>query len=130
MNQAVIELGSNIEPEKNILRAKKLLSEKFKIVRESKFSKTKPIGGIKQPNFLNGAILLETELELAELRNILKSIEQTLGRAKDSLKFGPRTIDLDIIVWNKKIIDPDFYARDYLRISVLEILPNLFVEKH
>lgn len=126
MNQAVVELGSNIEPENNIAKAKKLLSEQFKIIALSTFFKTKPIGGIKQPDFLNGAILLETELDLKELKNILKSMEYALGRAKKSFKFGPRIIDLDIIVWNKKIIDPDFYARDYLRISVLEILPQSF----
>ena len=130
INQIVVALGSNIDPEKNIAKAKQLLSEKFKIMASSRFSKTKPIGRIKQPDFLNGAVLLETGLNFNELKNVFKSIESSLGRDKESEKFGPRTIDLDIIIWNKEIIDPDFYTRDYLKSMILEIMPNLFVEKH
>ena len=124
-NHVVVELGSNIEPEKYIPKAKQLLSEKFKIISESKFVQTKPIGGIPQPDFINGAILLETELNAQELKTVLKSLEEQLGREKGSPPFGPRTIDLDIVVWNGEIIDQDFYKRAYLKESVLELCPDL-----
>lgn len=124
-HQVIIELGSNIEPEKYIPKAKQLLSEKFKIISESKFVKTKPIGGISQPDFINGAVLLETELSAQELKTVLKSLEEQLGRKKGSPSFGPRTMDLDIVVWNDEIVDSDFYKRAYLKESVLELCPDL-----
>lgn len=125
INQVIVELGSNIEPEKYIPEAKQLLAEKFKIISESEFVKTKPIGGTRQPDFINGAVLLETKLSAQELKAILKSIEEQLGRKKGSPSFAPRTIDLDIVVWNAKVVDQDFYQRAYLKESVLELCPNL-----
>ena len=52
-------------------------------------------------------------------------MEKDLGRVASAERFGPRTIDLDIVVWNGKVVDKDFYSRDYLKESVLELLPDL-----
>lgn len=125
MNQAVIGLGSNIAPQANIQKAKNILGRQFRIVSESQFKTTRPIGNTRQPDFINGSILIETEAEIDELKATLKNIESELGRASTRDSFAPRTIDLDIIVWNRQVVDEDFYHRDYLQRSVLELIPDL-----
>ncbi|MBI3616843.1 MAG: 2-amino-4-hydroxy-6-hydroxymethyldihydropteridine diphosphokinase [Candidatus Omnitrophica bacterium] len=125
MNQAIIAAGSNIEPDKNIARVREILAKNFGVVAETDFVSTKPVGYTQQPDFLNGAVLIRTDLKLEPLRQHLKKIEDTLGRRRTILKFGPRTVDLDIVVWNGKLLAPDFYERDYLKKAVLELMPNL-----
>lgn len=125
MNQAIIAVGSNIEPDKNIAKARGILAKDFELVAEADFVSTKPVGYAQQPDFLNGAVLIRTDLKLEPLRQHLKNIEDTLGRRRTVLKFGPRTVDLDIVVWNGKLLDPDFYERDYLKKAVLELDPGL-----
>ena len=55
----------------------------------------------------------------------LKAIEVKLGRQPGKHRYGPRTIDLDLVVWNGEVIDQDLYTRDYLREAVLAVLPDL-----
>ena len=125
MNKVVIGLGSNIKPQENIDRARKLLGEKFQILAESAFITTKPVGYTKQANFINGALLIETPLSQEILKNKLKNLEIEMGREASAIKFGPRSIDMDIVVFNGQIVDKDFYARDFLKKSVLELIPDL-----
>lgn len=125
MNQAIIAVGSNIDPQKNIALAREILARDFEVVAETEFVSTRPVGYTQQPDFLNGAILVRTELNLEPLRQRLRKIEDTLGRRRGVLTFGPRTVDLDIVVWNGKLLDPDFYERDYLKKAVLELDPGL-----
>jgi 2-amino-4-hydroxy-6-hydroxymethyldihydropteridine diphosphokinase len=125
MNQVVIGLGSNIAPQENIQKAKSILGQTFRIVAESRFKVTKPIGHIRQPNFTNGSVFIETKIGIGELKAALKTIESKLGRDSHKEPFGPRTIDLDIVVWNHRIVDEDFYRRAFLKRSVLELIPDL-----
>lgn len=125
MNQAIIAVGSNIEPDKNIARVREILAKDFELVAETEFIETKPVGYTQQPDFLNGAVFIRTDLKLELLRQHLRKIEDTLGRHRGVLAFGPRTVDLDIVVWNGKLLDPDFYERDYLKKAVLELDPGL-----
>jgi 2-amino-4-hydroxy-6-hydroxymethyldihydropteridine diphosphokinase len=125
MNEVVITLGSNIEPEINIEIAKEKIAEKHKFVKQSQFYRTKPIGFTEQPDFLNGAYLIQTEDSRQTLREKLKQIEIEMGRVKTENKNGPRCIDLDIVVWNREIVDPDFYQRDFIEKTVLELIPDL-----
>ncbi len=125
MNTVVIAVGSNIEPEKNTNIAKKIISNKLNLLRSSEFIKTKPVGFTDQDDFLNGALLVECNLNLEELKKFLREIENTIGRDRYSNKFGPRTIDLDVIVWNGNIIDNDVYEREFLKNSVIELIPEI-----
>ncbi len=125
MNTAIIGLGSNIEPQKNIKHARNFLAQEFKVLDESHFVTTKPIGTTTQPDFLNGAVLIETNLMQDIMRNRLKEIEKILGRTSSPDRYGPRVIDLDILVWNDEVINPDFYERDFVKDEVLELLPEL-----
>ena len=124
-HEVVIGLGSNIDPEANLEQAVQELKSRFKVSKRSQWTRTKPIGIQEQPDFYNGALLMETELEQQSLKKELKRIEDILGRDRSLPKFGPRTIDLDILIWNKKVVDEDYYERDFLRKGVEEILPYL-----
>ena len=124
-HEVVVGLGSNIDPEANLEQAVLELKSRFKVSKQSKWTRSKPIGIQDQPDFYNGALLLETELEQQSLKKELKRIEDILGRDRSLPKFGPRTIDLDILIWNKKVVDEDYYERDFLRKGVEEIIPDL-----
>ena len=123
-HEVVIGLGSNIDPEANLEQAVQELESRFKVSKRSRWTRTKPIGIQDQPDFYNGALLMETELEQQSLKKELKRIEDILGRDRNLPKFGPRTIDLDILIWNKKVVDEDYYERDFLRKGVEEIIPD------
>lgn len=125
MNQAIIVVGSNIDPEQNTKRAKELIQKGQLLLGESSFVRTKPIGNINQPDFINGALLIATELGLPELTSWLKTLERKLGRVKTADTYSPRTIDLDVIVWNGNVINKDFYERDFVRNAVFELLPDV-----
>ena len=129
INNAVIGLGSNINPNENIARAIALLTERLNIIKTSVFKWTKPVGYVHQDNFKNGSVLVETPLELEVLKKELKAIEKALGRKTPAIKSGPRTIDLDITVWNNKVVDQDLYKREFLRSAALELIPGLYIEE-
>jgi 2-amino-4-hydroxy-6-hydroxymethyldihydropteridine diphosphokinase len=124
-HKVVIGLGSNINPETHLEKAVKELKSRFHVSRQSSWSRTKPLGITDQPDFLNGALLMETNLEQNALKHELQEIENRMGRDRSLPKNGPRVIDLDIVVWNKKIVDEDYYKRDFIRRGVAEILPDL-----
>ena len=123
-NEAVIGLGSNIDPQINLKRAIYKLGNHLSILKQSGWIYTSPVGIIDQPDFINGTILIKTEMERETLKDVLRDIEDRLGRDRSLPKSGPRVIDLDIIIWNGKIVDEDYYEREFLRGSVAEILPE------
>ncbi len=125
MNSAVIGVGSNINPSVNIESSIDLLSAYLKIIKISEILKTDPVNRSDQPDYLNCAFLIETSLNRHSTNNLLKNIEMCLGRKRTADRYSPRTIDLDIVVWNGEIIDKDFYQRDFLKKSVLQVFPEL-----
>lgn len=122
MSSVVIGIGSNIDPEKNIVQALELLAKEHRLVSTAKRFVTAPIGFLDQPDFINTAALFETSLEKDAFTVTLKKIEDMLGRVRTSNKYGSRTIDLDIVVWNGQIVDDDYFSRDFLKNAVDELL--------
>ena len=122
INTCIIGIGSNIDAEKNIKKMLRILQSNVKVLKVSSFIKTKPIGIKDQPDFTNGAVKIETQLNKNELKKLLKNIEDKLGRNRTGPNFGPRTIDLDIVMWHGQVVDEDYYSRDFLRKSVQEII--------
>jgi len=120
-HECILGIGSNIEPEKNIASALFFLRQEQTFISVSSLIKTSPIGIAEQPDFLNGAAKVNTEMELADFKTYLKKLEDRLMRDRTSPKFGPRTIDLDIVLWDGEILDPDYYSRDFLKTAVQEI---------
>lgn len=95
--KAVIALGSNIgNPKENLDLALALLREATDVVKVSSYYVTKPVGYEDQPDFVNAVCIIETELPAMELLNMLHGIEKAMGRER-TIKWGPRTLDLDII---------------------------------
>ena len=101
-----------------------------KILKVSKIIETKPVGGPKgQPKFLNAALKLQTAYSPRKLLRQLKEIEHALGRT-NTLRWGPRTIDLDIIFYGQKIINqrelkvphPRVFQRPFVFEPLLEVL--------
>ena len=125
VNRAVIGLGSNINAEENIRRAKEAIAGEFMLIKSSSFVETEPVGFKEQDRFINGALLIETELDAGRSESWLKVLETELGRVKTDNKYGPRSIDLDILVWNGEVVDEEVYEREFLRTSINELMPDL-----
>jgi 2-amino-4-hydroxy-6-hydroxymethyldihydropteridine diphosphokinase len=121
MNDCIIGIGSNIEADKNIPEMLRLLAEKVEIIQVSALIQTKPIGIAGQPDYTNGAVRIRTMMNLKTLSLYLKALEDRMGRDRSQPKFGPRNIDLDILVWNNTVIDDDYFTRDFLRKSAAEL---------
>ena len=95
--KAVISLGANIgNPEEQMKLAIAMLCEATDVIALSSIYTTEPVGGPVQPNYLNAICITESELPAADLLALLHGIEKTLGREHVE-RWGPRTIDLDLI---------------------------------
>ncbi len=125
MNSAIIGVGSNISPEENVAKAEKEVALLGRFIRKSSFFYTKPLVYEKQDDFLNGVFHLETLCDYKELNDRLKKIENKLGRVRTENKFGPRTIDLDTVIFNNQVKDADVFERDFIKNPVTELLPEL-----
>jgi len=106
---AFVGIGSNLgEPERQIAAALDQLAAEdgIELVAVSTLRETEPVGYLDQPSFLNGAAELETSLPARQLLERLLAIEQRLGRVRGSgPRFGPRTIDLDLLLFGEEVID-------------------------
>jgi 2-amino-4-hydroxy-6-hydroxymethyldihydropteridine diphosphokinase len=122
-NMAYLSLGANINPERNIKAAIKMLSSVTKVVAVSSVWETKPVGLVEQPSFLNAAMIVQTELDAQQLKErVINPIEKKLGRVRQLDKNAPRTIDIDIMLFNRQIIQ--YGSR---RIPHQELLKQAFV---
>jgi len=121
MNDCIIGIGSNLEAEIHIPEMLRLLAKDIEIIDVSQMVQTKPIGIKGQPDYTNGAVRIRTEMDMTTLALYLKQLEDRMGRDRSQKKFGPRNIDLDILIWNNTVVDPDYYTRDFLRNSADEL---------
>lgn len=122
LHQVIISVGSNIGPHKNIRLSHEMLDNEARLLAVADIIKTTPIGYTQQPDFLNTAYLIETNLEYDDFNAFLKSVEDRLGRERGAIKSGPRTIDLDIIVWDRNVVTQDYFNYEYVSTPVNQIL--------
>ncbi len=95
--KAVVALGANIgNPKEQMDLAISLLRESTDVIALSSYYTTKPVGGPEQPDYINAVCTLESDLPALDLLSLLRGIEKSLGRERIE-KWGPRTIDLDLI---------------------------------
>ena len=121
MNECIIGIGSNMDAEVNIRKALEKIAMDFQILGVSEMVKTKAIGIEDQPDFMNGAVKILSRMEQEELHQYLKMLEDWLGRDRSMPKFGPRIIDLDIVIWNGHVTDEDYFTRDFLRSACAQL---------
>lgn len=128
---AYICLGSNIRPVENLRSAVELLRERSAVLRLSSCWETEAVSnptidGIHWPNFLNTAALISTPLDPAALKKeVLAPIEQKLGRVRTSDKYAPRTIDLDLTIYDSEVLDEELWRRVHLALIFAELVPEL-----
>ena len=122
--KAVIALGANIgDPKAQMDLAVAMLREATEVISVSEYFSTKPVSDIEQPDYLNAICIAESELPALDLLSVLHGIEKTLGRERVE-KWGPRTIDLDLIQYGSLLSSADEltlpHPRAYERRFVLE----------
>lgn len=138
MSRAYVGLGANVgEREATIRRALALLDADadLDVVAVSTLRETDPVGMLDQPRFLNGVVAIETRLRPAELLARLLAVERTLGRSREGPRWGPRTIDLDLLVHGSEVVDepglhvphPRLAERRFVLEPLAELDPDLDV---
>ena len=130
MTRAYVGVGANLGDREATIRA--ALEALPGVVAVSELRKTEPVGVVHQPPFLNGAVALETEQAPRELLETLLAIERDLGRERRE-RWGPRTIDLDLLLYGNEMIDepgltvphPRLHERRFALEPLLDLDPEL-----
>jgi len=135
MANAFVGIGSNLgDREDHLRRAVELLAaeDAISVLASSQLRETEPVGPVAQGPFLNGAVQVETELTPRALLERLLAIEERLGRVRRE-RFGPRTIDLDLLVYEDAVVDepgltlphPLLHERRFALEPLAELAPDL-----
>jgi 2-amino-4-hydroxy-6-hydroxymethyldihydropteridine diphosphokinase len=138
MTRAYVGLGSNLgDREHMIWGAVHMLAfnPDVEVVAVSELRETDPVGYLDQPPFLNAAAALDTELSPHALLELLLTVERELGRTRDGPRFGPRTIDLDVLLYGDEIVEgpgltiphPRLHERVFALEPLAELAPGLVV---
>lgn len=134
MNRAYISLGSNIDKERNLPAAVALLRQWAHVVAVSSVYETIPMGLRDQPNFFNAAVLVQTELAPAALKQeLLARVEERLHRERQEDRNAPRTIDADLALYNDEVRtyngralpEPDVVRFVHVALPLAELAPDL-----
>lgn len=124
MNTAFLLVGSNIDPVQNTQKAMTMLGSMVQIEKTSRTWEIPSIGS-PGPNFINFAVQITTSLTRSELKDVISGIEQSLKRARSEDKNAPRTIDIDIILFNDELLDPKIWSRPYAALPMAGLVPDL-----
>ncbi len=135
---AYVALGSNLEqPAAQVRRALAALAQlpRTRLVRRSALYGSKPMGPVSQPDFVNAAAGLLTQLEVEAFFDELRRLEHALGRVPPRERWGPRLIDLDLLVFDQLTRDgvelqlphPGIVERNFVLYPLAEIAPDLNV---
>jgi len=137
--RAYVGLGANLgDREDTIRRAVALVDDLagVSVVGVSSLRETEPWGPVEQPRYLNGAVAVETDLPPRELLDALLDVERRLGRARDDEeRWGPRTIDLDLLLYGDLVLDqpgldvphPRLHERRFALEPLAELAPDVLV---
>ena len=135
---AYIGIGSNLDdPCRQVLAAIRLLDELpgCHVVRQSSLYRSAPFGNVVQDDFVNAVVALETALPADKLLAGLQELERRQGRVPGALRWGPRIIDLDILLYSEEAVDlpgltiphPGIAARNFVLLPLREIAPGLVI---
>jgi len=125
MHQVQLLIGSNIDPQQNIQAALKILESIHPFKACSRIWKTCAYGSAG-PDFLNIAVSIETPLSMKKYkRSVISSIETTLQRQRFSDKNAPRTIDIDIIIFDGQVVDSGLWKKFFIIVPLADLLPKM-----
>lgn len=125
MHRVYLDLGSNLEPEKNIPLAIKLLCDVGEIAAVSSVWETESVG-YAGPNFLNVCVLLLTPLDAEQVKHeINRPIEAQMGRVRGEEKNAPRQIDIDIVLFDETPHNTQTWNQAFVIVPLAELLPEL-----
>jgi 2-amino-4-hydroxy-6-hydroxymethyldihydropteridine diphosphokinase len=141
MPRAYVGLGANLGDREGALRAALAAlaaTDGIDVIATSTFRETDPVDYLDQPRFLNGAAALDTTLAPRELLDALLEVERSLGRTREGPRFGPRTIDLDLLLYGDESLDepgltvphPRLHVRAFALEPLAELAPGLVVPGH
>ncbi|MEP0804959.1 MAG: 2-amino-4-hydroxy-6-hydroxymethyldihydropteridine diphosphokinase [Chloroflexota bacterium] len=124
LHLAYLNLGSNIQPETHLVRAVELLHEYGRVLKVSSAWESKSVGA-EGPNYLNACVLFQTALRQVELKEtVIRPIEARLGRRRSENKFAPRTIDIDIVLFDDQPYNDKFWRYAFVIVPLAEIYPE------
>ena len=135
---AYVGLGSNLQgPAYQLESAIEMLAAipKTRLIATSSLYRSAPLGGIEQPDFVNAVAGLMTRLPARELLAALLDIEKAQGRERSDTRWGPRVLDLDLLVYGDQVIDdvgitvphPGIAERNFVLLPLAEIAPQLVI---
>ncbi len=135
---AYVGLGSNLDsPERQVVEALELLGRMpgTRLMASSSLYRSAPFGGIEQPDFVNAVAAVLTTLAPADLLAALQDLERQRGRRRDGTRWGPRIVDLDLLVYAGHVIDepgltvphPGIAVRNFVLLPLGEIAPDLVI---
>lgn len=138
MTTAYIGLGSNLDgPVQQLEQAIAALRDlpQTRVLQQSSFYQSKPLGPEQQPDYVNAAVLLDTSLTAFALLEHLQSIENKQGRVRGPVRWQARTLDLDLLLYGDELITtedlivphPEIANRNFVLIPLAEITPDLHV---
>ena len=121
---ALIGIGSNIDPEKNIRKAVNLLAQEVEIVACSRVWQNPAIGS-DGPDYLNAAITIRSQYQAQDLKNcLLLPLEARLDRVRKENKNADRTIDLDILIFDDRALDEELWTQAHVSVPSAELMPG------
>ncbi|MFQ6004106.1 MAG: 2-amino-4-hydroxy-6-hydroxymethyldihydropteridine diphosphokinase [Woeseia sp.] len=137
---AYVGLGSNLDsPRDNVAAAVRALDdiEATRLIRVSPLYRSAPLDGSEQPDYINAVASLLTQLDVRGLLDQLRRIELEQGRVRDSDKWAPRIIDLDLLLYSNAIIDeeglkvphPGVGERNFVLLPLADIAPHLKIPR-
>jgi len=124
---AYLNLGSNIQPETNLLKAVELLSVFGEIMQRSQAWESEPIGTTGS-NYLNMCVQFQTHLEAIALKEeAIHPVENQLGRKRGPDKFAPRSMDIDIILFDDQPINNECWKLAFVVVPLADIYPEFII---
>ncbi len=124
LHQAYLILGSNIEPQNYLPKAITSLREHGQVMKISSVWETRAVGS-DGPNFLNACTLFLTSLGAYDLKEqTIRKIEAQLGRVRTADKNFPRTIDIDIVLFDDKPLNVEFWDYAFVVVPLAELIPD------
>lgn len=135
---AFIGIGSNLnDPARQVRRAIDALSRsrQMQLTAVSSLYRTPPVGDTEQPDFCNAVARIKTDLSAGALFDVLEELEQRAGRTRDTRRWGPRVLDLDLLLFGETQLESSeltlpharMHERAFVLVPLVEIAPDIVI---